>query len=85
MKKNELQAIKSLIKKELSQLHELLYTCKIEESGFFSQSVENTNKGRLSFILLNATRNEIRSITDRIDKLNKLLASVKIDMRNTKE
>lgn len=85
MKKNELQAIKSLIKKELSLLHESLYAFKIQESSFFSQSVENTNRGRLAFILLNDTRNEIRSITNRIEKLNKLLVSVKIDMRVTKE
>ncbi len=81
MKASELQAIRYLIKKELSELHLDRNSLRRSESIYYQDSESNTNRGKISFLFLNKTRNEITRISDRIGNLNTLLKSVNEELK----
>ncbi len=81
MKASELQAIRYLIKKELSELHLDRDSLRRSESVFYQDSESSTNRGKICFLFLNKTRNEITRISDRIGNLNTLLKSVNEELK----
>lgn len=85
MKASELQAVQYLVKKELKYLHAERESLRRSETLYFSESDESTARGRLSFLFLNMTRNETRTISERIVSLDTLLKSVKNDLKDEQE
>ena len=83
MKQAQIQQLRRLVAEEITSLHEHKHYLKDEISNSWRWSTPDTDLGKCTFWYLNRTKDSMREVTKRINKLSILIKELKKEERKS--